>query len=841
MAVVTAVATSCLLFQVGCIPGAPVTPPDISVSAGADRSIQQGSSTVLTATPSDATGAVTYAWAVTSGTSVTLGTSVGQSVTVTGIAAGASTVTVTATDSDGDVATDSVVVTVTAAPAPTANAGPDVAVEVGSSVLLSGSATGGTPPYNFQWVQVSGPTQVISPVTGNTAAISVAGTTAGAAVFQLTVTDANGATSTDTVTVTVNVAPGGGAGTTFTLDTDTLTGTAGNDIFSAPLVFAGGGQQQTLQDGDTADGLGGNDVLNAFLTGNAAPMLTSIETINATVLGAATINGANITGLTQLNSTNSTADLAITNVGAVLNMGLINTANNLAVTYTNAAVSGASDAATLTVNGATGTVTITSPGANGLETLSIQTTGTESTLAALTLAGMTSLETLNVTGSADLEITAALNASIITVNASAATGGVNVNFPAAAADRSFTGGSGDDRVAFAGDFNEDDTVAGGAGNDVLALTSAVATAVAAELTNVSGIEGLGITDALGGNLDLSLFGSINNVVLEAGIDSGAQRTITVDSGTTVQIEADVAAGAAASHIITVAGDATNDTVNLVMVDADFAEVLALTGVEILNLSAQDDATTLASVQMTPSDPPGPAVGTSTINVTGDQDVTITTTNAQTVSATGLTGDLTVTVSAQATITGGAGDDTLTGSGAEDAISGGAGDDTITGGAGNDLLTGGAGADTFVYASGADGTDTITDFEEGANADVFDTDFATTTAFGANTNADVTPAAGAVVLDTSTDAVFEVVGTLRATPAGNPPTPAQVLAAISDTSVAVAADGDAAILVLYLNGNAYVYEVAEGGDGDALVAAADITLVAILQNVVPGGLVEANIQ
>lgn len=72
------------------------------------------------------------------------------------------------------------------------------------------------------------------------------------------------------------------------------------------------------------------------------------------------------------------------------------------------------------------------------------------------------------------------------------------------------------------------------------------------------------------------------------------------------------------------------------------------------------------------------------------------------------------------ITSGAGADRLTGNGTHnmlisnagnDTLSGGAGGDTLIGGTGNDQLTGGADGDLFVFTT-SDGTDVITDFQNG---------------------------------------------------------------------------------------------------------------------------------
>ncbi|HEY0837711.1 MAG TPA: heparin lyase I family protein [Azospirillum sp.] len=64
--------------------------------------------------------------------------------------------------------------------------------------------------------------------------------------------------------------------------------------------------------------------------------------------------------------------------------------------------------------------------------------------------------------------------------------------------------------------------------------------------------------------------------------------------------------------------------------------------------------------------------------------------------------------------GGQGDDVLAGGAGDDRLAGNLGNDTLAGGPGADTLAGGAGPDLFRFDAPADGGDTITDFERGAD-------------------------------------------------------------------------------------------------------------------------------
>jgi hypothetical protein len=101
--------------------------------------------------------------------------------------------------------------------APSSNAGSDQSITLPTNTVTligGGSDVDGT-IASVQWVQLSGPSTgvIVSP---NSTTTNVTGLIEGTYVFQLTVTDDDGATAADTVTVVVNPAPGGGYVRTYT-------------------------------------------------------------------------------------------------------------------------------------------------------------------------------------------------------------------------------------------------------------------------------------------------------------------------------------------------------------------------------------------------------------------------------------------------------------------------------------------------------------------------------------------------------------------------------------------------------------------------------------------------
>jgi len=225
------------------LPGTPV------VDAGANQTITLPTSTVtLTGTASEVNGTiVTYKWTQVSGPNTATIVTDAQAVTVVnGLVAGAYTFQLTVTDNSGVTASDIVKITVNAVAAnqaPVSVPGADMNLTSVAPVPLDGSGSydpDGT-IVKYQWLQISGAGGVT--ITGsNTATPTVYGMEAGTYVFQLTVTDDQGATDTKTLTISI------------TDPTNQLPiADAGHDT---TLIFPG--QTSTLLDGRGSNDPGGS-------------------------------------------------------------------------------------------------------------------------------------------------------------------------------------------------------------------------------------------------------------------------------------------------------------------------------------------------------------------------------------------------------------------------------------------------------------------------------------------------------------------------------------------------------------------------------------------------------
>ena len=184
-------------------------------NAGANQGITAPANSVnLNGSASaDPDGTITaYSWVTVSGPgSITINNSNTVTPSVIGLQTGVYIFELTVTDNSGASAKDQVTVIVSPNPilpnqAPVANAGNNMTItEPVNSLNLNGSSSfdpDGT-LTGFSWTQISGPAASVI-AAGNTSSATATQLIVGQYVFQLTVTDNNGATNTDQITVTVN-------------------------------------------------------------------------------------------------------------------------------------------------------------------------------------------------------------------------------------------------------------------------------------------------------------------------------------------------------------------------------------------------------------------------------------------------------------------------------------------------------------------------------------------------------------------------------------------------------------------------------------------------------------
>lgn len=192
---------------------APNIPP--IADAGADQTITAPANSVNLdgSGSSDPDGTISaYSWAKVSGPgAITISNSNTATPTVVGLQPGTYVFELTVTDNKGATGMDQVTVTVNPKPvlpnqAPVANAGSNLTITApANSISLNGNSSfdpDGTISA-YSWREVSGPST--SAISGaNTATPGVSELVVGQYVFELTVTDNDGATAKDQVIVTVN-------------------------------------------------------------------------------------------------------------------------------------------------------------------------------------------------------------------------------------------------------------------------------------------------------------------------------------------------------------------------------------------------------------------------------------------------------------------------------------------------------------------------------------------------------------------------------------------------------------------------------------------------------------
>lgn len=274
-------------------------------------------------------------------------------------------------------------------------------------------------------------------------------------------------------------------------------------------------------------------------------------------------------------------------------------------------------------------------------------------------------------------------------------------------------GSGNDAVELTATANKQ-TIDGGAGTDLVSVTSTIAAAGAGNEVTFTNFEGLQISNALANGVDMSKWGAFNNVTLVQGVSAGGElqkllnnSTITID---TITLGSDLVVG------VKDAATGTADKVNFVLNPK--GTTTGLTGkfvvddIENIDIASNlDNAKTAAAVNTIELKASAAAKDTLTnVVIKGEAttklalDATIT--KVKTVDASMLKGNFTFDASGHTY--------------EKSVIKSGAGDDTITfGSKSGATVTGGAGKDTFVLGSVGDNaafpaskTATITDFSKG---------------------------------------------------------------------------------------------------------------------------------
>ncbi len=548
----------------------------------------------------------------------------------------------------------------------------------------------------------------------------------------------------------------------LTLSQDNLTGTTGNDVFSAALLFnaPSGTQVASLQTGDSANGLAGADILNATLgtpaTNPVPTTLAGIETMNFTDFGGNTISAGGVSGVDTINSVNSTATLTVTALQELADFGMsgiTNAAVGLNLTFgTAATTTGATDTITGTLTSSTvGTVNITTAAGttNGFETVGLVSSGTAAnTLTTLTQTTGTTMATLNISGAQALTANTVPN-TIRTINGSTATGALTLGTGTTVATYAtintanlvaVTGGTGNDTLILANTLDSNDFTSGtcdlGAGTDVVQLSfgadflsaspfrnteEARLNATAAAAVNFNGHTGLTtLTNEADGTAHALTF---QNVPATANVfptlnfrgNNGTGANQTFDT-----VTYNAVGNTGSSDSLTVAlgnrGTAINSGTATTFSFAAGGGATVTPGFETVSITCSDGPCTFSGLT---------ATTLVTLNVTGSSNVTLGTVDATAstvlaVNASNVIGNFSATVDDIATganVTLGVGNDTFTigagstGTSTFNTLGGGndtfigdtntASADTVSAGDGSDNINGGLGIDTVTTGNGSD--------------------------------------------------------------------------------------------------------------------------------------------
>jgi hypothetical protein len=511
----------------------------------------------------------------------------------------------------------------------------------------------------------------------------------------------------------------------FTTGTDALSGTAGDDTFTADNSNPAA---RTLSAGDSANGGLGTDTLRYLAAATDTALipgaLTSIEKLRIIGGGALVVDASGSATLT---------DVEFETIGGALRVNLLATqrltitGNNGAAVQAVRAVYGATDeVAQLVLKGSgkagAGNASATTMDGLALRTLNLSVAGAAGSFIDL-YDDNSSLRTLNITGDGNLSLSA-VNGRIETIDASVATGNMTISHARATAVTikagngadAITGGTGDDTIAFAaGKLTTGDSVDGGAGRDTLQIHDTVP--VYGAINAATGIEVLSLATS-GATVDVGQLTTIQNFAVA---NTGTATFTNAKSTSTFTI--DNSAGVTAVAITNAAGQTAMDitlTNHDAVPSARAVGSLTIGGATNVSLTSSGIGTN-SNVITTLSNSDA-----TTITVKGSAALTFGAAAGAvlrgTVDASAFTGQLTVLAAGTTSALN------IIGGSASDTIQAGTAGGNLQGNGGGDLITLGGGVDRLVYKLGSDsvqdgvnasGTaagkmDTVTGFQSGVD-------------------------------------------------------------------------------------------------------------------------------
>lgn len=376
-------------------------------------------------------------------------------------------------------------------------------------------------------------------IIGGTAGTGAGGTTQTYTQFATTTLGAASVPASGAAAVagTPNITVGGSTPTpggvvTLTVNQDIPPASA---KFEAPIFTSTstGNQIQTLTTVDQLTGTtAATDVLNAVLKAtevSTKPTLSGVENVNLTAIAASIFDAANSTGINTISSVDSSSNLTVRNLasGAAVQVNNSNVGVHSLFQFANSVVSGTNDAVTIKLDGVgrgatagnTQILNVRGETVGNFEVLNIESSGGASRFANIgsdptvglgvaPTAASSLVKTVNVSGTANLRVDNAL-LNVTTVDAQAFGGNLRVLLDATK-NVTVTGGNGADYIDFAAGLSNSDSVKGGGGRDVIAVTSNAGVGDGNKVTEVETLRNDGAAAAT--IFDLSKVASFDSVV-----------------------------------------------------------------------------------------------------------------------------------------------------------------------------------------------------------------------------------------------------------------------------------------------------------------------------------------